>query len=65
MTLWLESKQGQNPRFPAHEQVNGASKIPTILYYDKRGNVTAAGAEAAREGIYEIAKDEGWIKSEW
>ncbi|KAJ2917954.1 hypothetical protein MD484_g2428, partial [Candolleomyces efflorescens] len=52
-------------RFPAHEQVNGASKIPTILYYDKRGNVTAAGAEAAREGIYEIAKDEGWIKSEW
>jgi hypothetical protein len=52
------------PRFPAHEQISGASKIPTILYYNKQGNMTAAGAEATREGIYEIATDEGWIKSE-
>ncbi|KAJ2928088.1 hypothetical protein H1R20_g9021, partial [Candolleomyces eurysporus] len=27
--------------------------------------MAAAGAEAAREGIYEIATDEGWVKSEW
>ncbi|KAH6917102.1 hypothetical protein BKA70DRAFT_1367619 [Coprinopsis sp. MPI-PUGE-AT-0042] len=52
-------------RFPAHEQISGASKIPTIIYYDKGGNVCAVGAEAMREGIYEQAEDEGWIKSEW
>lgn len=52
-------------RFPAHEQISGASKIPTIIYYDKHGNVCAVGAEAMREGIFEQAEDEGWIKTEW
>ncbi|KAH6897540.1 hypothetical protein BKA70DRAFT_751100 [Coprinopsis sp. MPI-PUGE-AT-0042] len=52
-------------RFPAHEQISGASKIPTVIYYDKGGNVCAAGAEAMREGIYEMAIDEQWVKSEW
>ncbi|TFK26684.1 hypothetical protein FA15DRAFT_667159 [Coprinopsis marcescibilis] len=52
-------------RFPAHEQISGASKIPTIIYYDKGGNVCAVGAEAMREGIYEQAEDEDWVKSEW
>ncbi|KAJ3512906.1 hypothetical protein NMY22_g15199 [Coprinellus aureogranulatus] len=52
-------------RFPAHEQISGASKIPTVIYYDKEGNVCAVGAEAMREGIFEQAEDEGWIKSEW
>lgn len=52
-------------RFPAHEQISGASKIPTIIYYDKEGNVCAVGAEAMREGIFEQAEDEGWFKTEW
>ncbi|KAJ3518814.1 hypothetical protein NMY22_g13495 [Coprinellus aureogranulatus] len=52
-------------RFPAHEQISGASKIPTVIYYDKRGNVRAVGAEATRAGIYEMAMQEDWIKSEW
>ncbi|TEB37894.1 hypothetical protein FA13DRAFT_1725514 [Coprinellus micaceus] len=52
-------------RFPAHEQISGASKIPTVIYYNKDGDVCAAGAEAMREGIYEMAMDEEWIKSEW
>ncbi|RXW25697.1 hypothetical protein EST38_g165 [Candolleomyces aberdarensis] len=52
-------------RFPAHEQISGASKIPTVIYYDKAGKVCAAGAEAMREGIFETALDEEWVKSEW
>ncbi|KAJ3503573.1 hypothetical protein NMY22_g18205 [Coprinellus aureogranulatus] len=52
-------------RFPAHEQVSGASKIPTVLYYDKAGKVQAIGAEALQEGIFEQAEENGWIKAEW
>ncbi|TEB36989.1 hypothetical protein FA13DRAFT_1787269 [Coprinellus micaceus] len=52
-------------RFPAHEQVSGASKIPTVLYYDKAGKVRAVGAEALQEGIFEQAEENGWIKAEW
>ena len=52
-------------RFPAHEHISGASKIPTIIYYDRAGEVRAVGAEATREGIYEIAEDEKWVKAEW
>jgi len=52
-------------QFPAHEQISGASKIPTVMYYDKAGNVCAAGAEAMREGILETVMDKGWIRTEW
>jgi hypothetical protein len=52
-------------RFPAHEQVNGASKIPTIIYYDRNGKVRAVGAEAASEEIYAQAEEENWVKAEW
>ena len=52
-------------RFPAHEYISGASKIPTIIYYDLAGNVKAVGAEAVQEGIYETAEDEDWVKAEW
>ncbi|KAF8155273.1 hypothetical protein BJ912DRAFT_1050978 [Pholiota molesta] len=51
-------------RFPAHEHISGASKIPTIIYYDRNGKVQAVGAEAMREGIYEQAEDEQWVKAE-
>lgn len=67
----LEKKDSLPPvynvtcRFPAHELVSGASKIPTILYYDQSGKVRAVGAEAAREGILETAEDEHWVKAEW
>ena len=52
-------------RFPAQEQVGGDSKIPTIIYYDQAGSVCAAGAEAVREGIDDMAEDGQWIKAEW
>jgi len=52
-------------RFPAQETISGASKIPTIIYYDKNGHVKAVGAEATKDGIYETAMDHGWVKAEW
>ncbi|EAU91818.1 hypothetical protein CC1G_04585 [Coprinopsis cinerea okayama7 len=62
---------GQTPeirgvtRFPAHEQISGASKIPTIIYYDQEGQIRAVGAEALRENTQERAEEEGWFKAEW
>ena len=52
-------------RFPAQETISGASKIPTIIYYDSSGNVKAVGAEATKEGIYEAALEGTWYKAEW
>ncbi|GLB37868.1 putative ATP binding [Lyophyllum shimeji] len=52
-------------RFPAQERVGGASKIPTIVYYDQEGRVRAVGAEATRDSIRDTIEDEGWVKAEW
>jgi hypothetical protein len=62
---------GQSPginavtRFPAQETISGASKIPTVIYYDPKGHVKAIGAEATRNGIYEAALEGDWYKAEW
>lgn len=53
------------PRFPAQAQVGGNSKIPTVLYYDKQGNVRTVGAEAETEGIEREVEDKGWMRAEW
>ena len=50
-------------RFPAQERVGGASKIPTIIYYDDEGKVRAVGSEAA--AVEQTAEDEGWTRAEW
>jgi hypothetical protein len=63
--LVIISHSSYKCRFPAHEHISGASKIPTVIYYDRSGRVKAVGAEAMREGIYEIAEDENWVKAEW
>ncbi|KAJ2912890.1 hypothetical protein MD484_g7534, partial [Candolleomyces efflorescens] len=52
-------------RFPANEYISGASKIPTVMYYDKEGRVRAVGAEAIQDGMHETALEEGWFKTEW
>ncbi|KAJ3514774.1 hypothetical protein NLJ89_g2173 [Agrocybe chaxingu] len=52
-------------RYPAQEQVGADSKIPSVIYYDRRGKVKAVGAEAMREEIEELAEEEGWVKAEW
>ncbi|KAI0804773.1 hypothetical protein BC629DRAFT_1207875 [Irpex lacteus] len=50
-------------RYPGQE--NGDSKIPTVLYYDKDGNVRAAGAEARSSAMELIAEDEDLTFVEW
>lgn len=52
-------------RFPAQETVGGDSKIPSILFYNRDGQVCAVGAEALQESVIEKAEDEEWTKLEW
>lgn len=61
-----KEKTGPNDRyrFPGQEHVAGNSKIPSVIYYDKLGNIMAAGAEADSSSIVAQAEDEGWIKAE-
>ncbi|KAH9944812.1 hypothetical protein B0H21DRAFT_779339 [Amylocystis lapponica] len=51
-------------RFPGQEHVAGNSKIPSIMYYDSRGKLMAAGAEAENASIVAQAEDEGWARAE-
>ena len=52
-------------RFPAQEIIAGASKVPSIIYYDEKGRVKAIGAEAIKDGILEAAIEGDWHKAEW
>ncbi|KAF8959240.1 hypothetical protein BDZ97DRAFT_1838744 [Flammula alnicola] len=52
-------------RFPAQGTIGGASKIPTVIYYDKLGKVCAIGAETTRDGIDVEAQEHGWVKAQW
>jgi hypothetical protein len=45
--------------------ISGASKIPSIIYYNQEGKVRAVGAEATKDGILEAAEDGQWFKAEW
>ena len=49
-------------RFPG--LLPGNSDVPSILYYDKSGNVKAAGAEALLESVVDTALTEGWVMAE-
>ena len=51
-------------RYPGQEHVTGNTKIPSILYYDSEGVVTAAGAEAEGASIEATAEDKEWTKVE-
>jgi hypothetical protein len=51
--------------YPAQERVGGDAKIPSVLYYDQKGLMRAAGAEAMQESNLELALDEDWVKAEW
>lgn len=52
-------------RFPAQKLVGGDARVPSLLYYDRSGNVRAAGYEALTESTIKIAPIEGWVKAEW
>ena len=52
-------------RFPMMALVNGDAKVPSLLYYDKSGNVRAAGAEVLNEDVIVAALTEEWTRAEW
>ncbi|KAE9397395.1 hypothetical protein BT96DRAFT_921574 [Gymnopus androsaceus JB14] len=51
-------------RFPA-QPPGGASKIPSVLYYDAAGVARAVGAETLLPSVLDKAEDELWFKVEW
>ncbi|EPT00712.1 hypothetical protein FOMPIDRAFT_1060246 [Fomitopsis schrenkii] len=54
-------------RFPGQEGENKSRdvKIPSVLYYDRRGVIRAAGAEATLQDTMEEAYGEEWTYVKW
>jgi hypothetical protein len=50
-------------RFPG--QVDGNSKIPSVVCYDKYGNVVAVGSETDVDTNPELLEVEGLVRAEW
>ena len=63
ISFYCNAKTGV--RFPGQPLGGGDAKVPSILYYDKDGNVRAAGASVLDESITETALTEQWTKAEW
>lgn len=63
--LPLHTDASQNDRFPAQDPIAGASKIPTVVYYDSRGTARAFGAEATTDEMFASAQEGDWYKAEW
>ncbi|KAF8552720.1 hypothetical protein OG21DRAFT_1498210 [Imleria badia] len=51
-------------KFPGQGQV-GDFKVPSVMYYDSKGNLKKVGYEATKDEVTEIAITEGWVKLEW
>jgi len=51
-------------RFPGQGPLAGIPKIPTIIWYDRHGNVVKAGAEAEEQSTINTAEEQGWTKVE-
>ncbi|KAI9573815.1 hypothetical protein HD554DRAFT_2012318 [Boletus coccyginus] len=51
-------------RYPGQGQV-GDCKVPSVMYYDSRGNLKKVGYEALRDEVAEVAMTENWVKLEW
>ena len=52
-------------RYPGYGRGQGDAKIPSLLYYDKNGDVKAAGAVALAQMTTEVPHVEGWTLAEW
>ncbi|KAK1215786.1 hypothetical protein PQX77_021596 [Marasmius sp. AFHP31] len=52
-------------RYPKQEYAGSDAKIPTVLYYDKRGRVQAVGAETQTGENVEKAQARGWVQARW
>ncbi|KAG8215044.1 hypothetical protein J3R82DRAFT_8453 [Butyriboletus roseoflavus] len=51
-------------KYPGQGQV-GDYKLPSIMYYDRKGDLKAVGYEALKDELVEVALAEGWVKVEW
>ncbi|KAH0836433.1 hypothetical protein J3R83DRAFT_8038 [Lanmaoa asiatica] len=51
-------------KYPGQGQV-GDFKLPSVMYYDSKGNLKAVGYEALKDELAEEAMSEGWVKLEW
>ncbi|KAL0574098.1 hypothetical protein V5O48_007857 [Marasmius crinis-equi] len=52
-------------KFPAQGKAGGDSKIPSVIYYDRNGQVQAIGAEAIQDSFIEKAEEEEYTAVEW
>ena len=52
-------------RYPGNPRAKGDAKIPSLLYYDKNGDVKAAGAEALAQMDTQVPDEEEWTLAEW
>ena len=43
----------------------GDFKVPSVMYYDPKGNLKKVGYEALKDEVTEIAMTEEWVKLEW
>jgi hypothetical protein len=39
--------------------------MPSVMYYDSKGNLKKIGFEALKDEVTEVAMTEGWAKLEW
>ncbi|KAF8552717.1 hypothetical protein OG21DRAFT_1523589 [Imleria badia] len=51
-------------KFPGQGQL-GDFKVPSVMYYDSKGNLKKVGYEATKDEVTEIAMTKGWDKVEW
>ena len=51
-------------RFPGQEHQAGNPKIPSVIWYDRHGDVAKAGAEAEEQSNINTAEEQGWTKVE-
>ena len=52
-------------RFPGQVKVGDDSKIPSVVCYDKDGNVVAVGSETNADTNPELVEVEGFVRAEW
>jgi hypothetical protein len=39
--------------------------MPSVMYYDAKGNLKKIGFEALKDEVTEMAMTKGWVKLEW
>ena len=52
-------------RFPHQAHIGGDAKIPTVIYYNREGQIQAMGAETTIDSTQDSADQEQWHKAEW